>query len=93
VVLPVISVWSFQLDGIFIGATRAAELRNSMLISFAGFLGLAVLLSAHFGNHGLWCAMVAFMALRAITLAMRLPAIERNAFALKSPEAHSLADR
>jgi MATE family multidrug resistance protein len=80
VVMPVISVWSFQLDGIFIGATRAAELRNSMLISFAAFLGLAVLLSARFGNHGLWCALLAFMAMRAITLAIQLPRIERTAF-------------
>ena len=81
IALPVVSVWSFQLDGIFIGATRAPELRDSMLISFAGFLGLALVLSAHFGNHGLWCAMLAFMALRAITLGIRLPRIERTAFA------------
>ena len=53
-----------------------------MLISLAGYLGLAILLTARFGNHGLWCAMLAFMALRAITLALRLPAIERKSFAL-----------
>src|ERR1700726_768284 len=82
VVLPLIAVWSFLLDGVFIGATRAAELRDSMLIALLGYLGLAVLLTAHFGNHGLWCAMLAFMALRAITLALRLPSIERKSFAL-----------
>jgi multidrug resistance protein, MATE family len=53
-----------------------------MVISLAGFLGLAIVLGARFGNHGLWCAMLAFMALRAITLALRLPAIERKSFAL-----------
>jgi multidrug resistance protein, MATE family len=77
-----VAVWSFQLDGVFIGATRAQELRNSMLISLAGFLGLAVVLGAHFGNHGLWCAMLVFMALRAITLALQLPAVERKLFAV-----------
>ncbi len=82
VVLPLIGVWSFLLDGIFIGATRAPELRDSMLISFAGYLLLAIFLSARYGNHGLWCAMLAFMALRAITLALRLPAIERKSFPL-----------
>jgi MATE family multidrug resistance protein len=82
IVLPLIAVWSFLLDGVFIGATRAQELRDSMLISLAGYLGLAVVLTARFGNHGLWCAMLAFMALRAITLALRLPAIERKSFAL-----------
>jgi multidrug resistance protein, MATE family len=82
IVLPLVAVWSFLLDGVFIGATRARELRDSMLISLAGYLGLAVLLKARFGNHGLWCAMLAFMALRALTLALRLPAVERKSFAV-----------
>ena len=82
IVLPLIAVWSFLLDGVFIGATRAPELRDSMLLSFLGYLALAILLTARFGNHGLWCAMLAFMALRAITLALRLPAIERKSFPL-----------
>ena len=82
IVLPLVAVWSFLLDGVFIGATCAQELRDSMLISLAGYLGLAILLTARFGNHGLWCAMLAFMALRAVTLALRLRAIERKSFAL-----------
>jgi MATE family multidrug resistance protein len=82
IVLPMVAVWSFMLDGVFIGATRAQELRDSMVISLIGFLGLAVVLTAHFGNHGLWCAMLAFMALRAITLALRLPGMERKSFAV-----------
>src|SRR3984893_14273389 len=86
VVLPLVAVWSFLLDGVFIGATRAQELRNSMLISLAGYLGLAILLTAHFGDHGLWCALLAFMALRAITLALYLPAVERKSFvAVENP--------
>ena len=82
IVLPLVAVWSFLLDGVFIGATRAQELRNSMVISLAGYLGLAVVLTAHFGNHGLWCAMLAFMALRAATLALHLPGVERKSFAI-----------
>ena len=81
VVLPLVAVWSFLLDGVFIGATRARELRDSMLVSLLGFLGLAVVLTAHFGNHGLWGAMLAFMALRAMMLALHLPGIERKSFA------------
>ncbi len=80
VVLPLVAVWSFLLDGVFIGATRARELRDSMLISLIGYLVLAVLLTAHFGNHGLWCAMLAFMALRATMLALHLPGVERKSF-------------
>jgi MATE family multidrug resistance protein len=77
IVMPSIAVWGFQLDGIFIGATRARDLRDSMLISFLGYLALAILLERWIGNHGLWCAMVCFMVLRTATLGMRLPRIEK----------------
>jgi MATE family multidrug resistance protein len=78
VVMPSIAVWGFQLDGIFIGATRARDLRDSMLISFLCYLGLAIALEHWLGNAGLWCAFVCFMVLRATTLALRLPGIERS---------------
>jgi MATE family multidrug resistance protein len=78
VMLPLISVAGFQLDGIFIGATRARDLRDSMLISFAGYLGLALVLERWLGNQGLWCAFCCFMLLRGLTLGWRLPRIEKS---------------
>jgi MATE family multidrug resistance protein len=77
VAMPVIAVAGFQLDGVFIGATRARELRDSMLISFAGYWLLALVLTPRFGNNGLWCAFVCFMMLRGGNLALRLPRIEK----------------
>lgn len=77
VALPVLSVWCFQFDGVFIGATRARELRDSMVISFLIFLVLAIVLERIFGNHGLWCAFSTWMVVRGMTLAMRLPRVER----------------
>ena len=41
---------------------------------------LAILLTARFGNHGLWAALLSFMALRAITLSLRLKNVEAKAF-------------
>ena len=76
VALPIVSVASFQLDGIFIGATRGRELRNAMLISFTVFLVLAISLERWYGNNGLWCAMCCFMVTRAVTLRMRLKRVE-----------------
>ena len=84
IAMPFVSVWAFQLDGVFIGATRGKDLRNSMLTSFAGYLALALILQRWFGDNGLWCALAAFMALRGATLALRLPGIEK-AFAPTSP--------
>ncbi|MBF8795213.1 MATE family efflux transporter [Pseudomonas monteilii] len=66
-VLPLVAVWSYLLDGLFIGATRAREMRNAMLLSVLIALPLAVLMNG-LGNHGLWLAFLGFMGLRAVTL-------------------------
>ncbi|HUB00688.1 MAG TPA: MATE family efflux transporter [Terracidiphilus sp.] len=77
ILLPLVSVWGYQLDGIFIGATRARELRDSMVFAFAGFLVLAIALERAIGNHGLWCAFCCFMILRGLLLGAKLPRIGR----------------
>lgn len=63
-----LSVAAFQLDGVFIGATRTREMRNASLVSLAVFLLCAVPLTALFGNHGLWLAFVLFVLARALAL-------------------------
>lgn len=76
--LPLVSVWSFQLDGIFIGCTWSREMRNSMAISLLVYLlSLPVLVPA-FGNHGLWAAFMLLMAARAITMGWLLPRLSRE---------------
>ncbi|WP_420236965.1 MATE family efflux transporter [Telmatobacter bradus] len=75
IALPLIAVWGFQLDGVFIGATRSRDLRNSMIISLAGFLALSAVLERAMGNNGLWLAFTGFMALRGVTLSLRLKGI------------------
>lgn len=68
-VLPVIGVWCYLLDGMFIGATRGAEMRNSMAVAAAGF-ALTMLALPLLGNHGLWLALAVFLALRGLSLAV-----------------------
>ena len=62
-VLPLIAVWSYLLDGLFIGATRAREMRNAMLLSVAIAFPVAWALQGD-GNHGLWISFLLFMVLR-----------------------------
>lgn len=63
---PLISVWSFLYDGVYVGATRAREMRNIMVISaFVVFLPAWYLLQ-ELGNDGLWLAFMLFMASRGI---------------------------
>jgi MATE family multidrug resistance protein len=78
VVSPLVSVWSFMLDGVFIGATRSATMRNAMLLSLLVYLGAAWALLPVAGNHGLWIAFLLFMLARAITLGAALPALLRR---------------
>ncbi|QEY73765.1 MATE family efflux transporter [Pseudomonas denitrificans (nom. rej.)] len=66
--LPLIGMWSYLLDGLFIGATRAREMRNAMLLACAASLPLGFVLQG-WGNHGLWLTFLCFMLLRALVLA------------------------
>lgn len=79
VILPVLSIWAFQLDGIFIGATRTAEMRNAMIASLAAFVAIGFPLVGAFGNDGLWGAYTAFMAVRGITLYLYYPRVRAQA--------------
>ncbi|WP_246174119.1 MATE family efflux transporter [Paraburkholderia hayleyella] len=78
VALPVVSVWGFLLDGVFIGATRTRELMQAMVLSFALFAMASWGLLTAYGNPGLWAALLLFMAMRGVTLAGFLPALMRG---------------
>jgi MATE family multidrug resistance protein len=75
---PIVSVWGFLLDGIFIGTTRTAEMRNGMIVSLAAFLLGCWLLIPALGNHGLWLALMVFMTARGLTLGLCYPRLERS---------------
>lgn len=76
IVSPLIVVIGFQLDGIFIGATRAREMRDSMIVSALVFIPLSIWLAGAFGNHGLWAAFSIYFLLRAATLAIYMPKLK-----------------
>ena len=68
VLLPFVSSFCYQLDGIFIGASQTQELRNAMLISVVIHLISSFMLVEGFGNQGLWISLTIFLILRALTL-------------------------
>lgn len=67
VIMPLAGVWCYLLDGMFIGATRGREMRNSMAVAAAGY-GLTLCTLPWLGNHGLWLAMTIFLLLRGASL-------------------------
>lgn len=78
-VFPVVSVLCYQLDGVFSGAMRTADMRNMALASLAIFLAAWWMLAPPFGNHGLWASLVILNAARGLTLLARTPALWRDA--------------
>jgi MATE family multidrug resistance protein len=63
---PLVSVWSFLYDGVFVGATRAREMRDIMLVSTFLVFVPAWFLLRFLGNDGLWLAFMLFMASRGL---------------------------
>ncbi|MBT0727232.1 MATE family efflux transporter DinF [Rosenbergiella australiborealis] len=76
-ICPIIGVWCYLLDGLFVGATRGREMRNSMLVAALGF-AITLLSVPVIGNHGLWLALMVFLALRGVTLGYAWIAHRRN---------------
>ncbi len=68
VIIPPVASFSYQFDGIFIGATQTKEIRNAMMISVVSFIITSIYLTKYFGNHGLWLSLLLFMIFRSLTL-------------------------
>jgi MATE family multidrug resistance protein len=79
---PILAVFAFAYDGIFVGATWARDMRNLMVLSLLMFFAAWFSLRS-FGNAGLWSAMLVFYATRGGLQALRYPALLRASFAAK----------
>jgi len=76
---PLVGIWSFLLDGIFIGATETKSMRDGMLVSLACFMICAFFLVPVLGNHGIWISYFVLLIIRALTLWLRWPLIVKAA--------------
>ena len=78
IVAPLVSVWGYQLDGIFIGAMFSREMRNAMILSLIVYLIAVEVFRPLYGNHGIWLGFTLFMVARGLTLGYYFPRIERG---------------
>jgi MATE family multidrug resistance protein len=79
IVSPLLSVFAFGFDGIYIGATWARDMRNLMLVSLAIFLAAWFALRG-FGNAGLWAALLVHYAARGGLQALAYPRLLKRSF-------------
>lgn len=73
-----LSFAAFQLDGVFIAATRTRTMRNASLAAAAVFLVLAYWWSGTAGNTGLWAAFTVYVVARAVALGVDYPRLRRG---------------
>jgi len=71
-VVPVFSCVAFILDGIFIGATASAAIRNTMLLSAASFFATYYLLDSKMGLHALFAAFMMHLVVRTVVMAFMI---------------------
>jgi MATE family multidrug resistance protein len=73
--LPLICIWAFLWDGVFMGAVRTRTLRDTMVGSVLVYAPALLLLSRWWGNHGIWAALMVLMAARSVLLTLAWPAL------------------
>jgi MATE family multidrug resistance protein len=78
VAMPLVSVWCYLYDGIFLGATRTHEMRNAAIVTTALYVAALWTLLPLWGNHGLWLALLLMNVLRGLTLAAYYPRLARG---------------
>ncbi|WP_127090581.1 MATE family efflux transporter [Aquabacter cavernae] len=79
VLLPLVGIFAYVFDGIYIGALWSRDMRNLMLASLVIYFAAWALLRP-LGNEGLWLAFLAFLAARGALQGARLPGLMRRAF-------------
>lgn len=73
-----LSCAAFQLDGVFIGVSRARQMRDAAALSLSVFLLCWWLLTEPMGIQGLWLAMNIYVVARAVALLLFYPGLRRS---------------
>ena len=78
IVLPVIGVWAYTYDGVYLAATRTTAMRNTVILSFSAYVTVLFTLVPVYGNTALWIALATFLGLRGLLLHLLYPALART---------------
>jgi MATE family multidrug resistance protein len=78
IIMPLISVWAYTYDGVYLAATRTTIMRNTVMVSFAAFAVLLYALSPAYGNTAIWIAVTVFLGLRGVLLHLFFPRVLRT---------------
>ncbi|WP_255463515.1 MATE family efflux transporter [Microbulbifer sp. YPW1] len=62
--LPLVAVWSYQLDGVFIGAGKSRQMRDTMFIATVIVFLPCWWFTRHWGNTGIWFSLFLWFGAR-----------------------------
>lgn len=79
---PLAGFWGLQLNGVFVGATEAEPLRNSLIVALLVYIAALWLFLPLWQNHGLWLSFLLFSLTRSLALWAYLPRLSRMAFSM-----------
>ncbi|MBI3918598.1 MAG: MATE family efflux transporter [Betaproteobacteria bacterium] len=77
VLMPLVSVWAYTYDGVYLAATRTTIMRNTVIVAFLAFLAVLYTLMPLMGNVGLWAAVATFLGFRGLLLHLYFPRVLR----------------
>ncbi|PHS39503.1 MAG: MATE family efflux transporter [Robiginitomaculum sp.] len=86
---PIVGFAAWQLDGIFIGITRTAAMRNAGIVAVLIYFLAHYMLEPKFGGAGVWLAFLVYYVARALTMLPAWPNIRRELLSSVSGE-HTL---
>jgi MATE family multidrug resistance protein len=75
VLMPLVSVWAYTYDGVYLAATRTTIMRNTVIVAFLAFLAVLYTLMPLMGNVGLWAAVATFLGFRGLLLHLFFPRV------------------
>ena len=79
ILLPIIGVWPFILDGIFVGATETSSMRNASIFALLGLFSLIKLnFILDYGLSYIWGSFLIYLGLRAIYLSFNIKKIVKR---------------
>ena len=82
---PVLGFAAYQMDGIFIGTTQTAAMRNAGIAAVVLYIGAHYVIYPRLGAAGIWVAFLFYYVVRAVTLGFAYPAIRK---AMDNTHAH-----
>lgn len=66
--VPICGIMAFIYDGVAVGLTMTRRMLWSVALGMAMFFAIWLMLQPVMGNHGLWLAFIAYLAVRGISL-------------------------